>query len=160
MEHFFTLFFHFLGLGLLVTVNVAGFVLDSQYRRAPDLAQKAVILRALKPIGMISPIAIVLMLLTGIGNMHALGFGLLDAPGWLAYKIVFFAIAVISGTLLGMKAMKRGKLVHAMVTGSAPANAEQLLRGYDRQIRLGQVVMPILLFIIIGLSIYGRLGYQ
>ena len=99
------------------------------------------------------------MLLSGIGNMRLLGYGLLDL-GWLTAKIIFFAIAVISGALFGIVARKRGALVQIMAAGTAPANAQETLSGYDRQVSLFNIVMPILLLIILWLSIYGRLGGQ
>jgi hypothetical protein len=153
------LIFHFLGFGLLVTMTVAGFILDRQYRKAPDLQTKAIILRSLKPIGLLSPVAVLVMLLSGIGNMRMLGYGVLDL-GWLTAKIILFTIAVISGTLFGITARKRGALVHAMAAGTAPANAQETLSGYDRQVNLYHVVMPMLLLTILYLSIYGRLGGQ
>ena len=154
-----TLLFHFLGFGLLMTINVAGFILNRQYRNAPDLQTKATILRSMRPIGLLSPVAILIMLITGIGNMHALGIGIFTF-GWLAYKIVFYTIAVISGTILGITSRKRGALVGQMAAGTAPANAEQLLTGYDKQIDLFYIVMPLLMLCILWLSIYGRLGGQ
>ena len=153
------LLIHFLGFGLLVTINVAGIVLNSQYKRAPDLQTKATILRALRPIGLLSPLAILIMLVTGIGNMHFLGLGLLDM-GWLTAKVIFFSIAAISGILLGVVSRKRGKLVGEMAAGKPPANANEMLASYDKQISLSSIVMPLLLVIILWLSIYGRLGGQ
>ena len=154
-----TLFCHFIGFGLVMTLNVAGFILHRQYKKAPDLQQKSVILRAARPIGLLSPFVILLMLVTGIGNMHALGLGLLDA-GWLSAKIIFFTLMAISGTLLGLKARKRGNLVASMLGGTAPAGAEQELAGIDKQISLSYVVLPLLTMIVLALSIYGRLGGQ
>lgn len=142
-----------------MTINVAGFFINQQYRKSTDIQQKATLLRAMRPIGLLSPIGILIMLITGIGNMHALGLGLFNA-GWLAYKIVFFAIAVISGVLFGIKAAKRGKLVAKMAAGSAPADAATTLASLDSQLSWSYVVMPILLLIILWLSIYGRLGGQ
>lgn len=159
MERFVILILHFLGFGLLVTVNVAGFILNRQYKKAPDLQSKAVLLRAMKPVGLLSPIAVLIMLITGIGNMHALGLGVLDL-GWLTAKIMFFAITVISGILLGIKSGKRGKLVQQMANGQAPQNASDLLAGYDRQVSLSYIVMPLLILIILALSVYGKLGGQ
>ncbi len=159
MQHQLTLLFHFIGFGLLVTINVAGFILNRQYKTAPDFQTKSIILRSLRPIGLLSPIAILLMLITGIGNMHNIGLGLFDAA-WLAYKIIFFAIAAISGILFGVIARKRGMLVQQIAVGKAPADANDKLRGYDSQISLFYIVMPILLLIIVWLSIYGKLGGQ
>ena len=159
LERIIILLFHFLGFGLLVTLNVAGFILERQYKKAPDLQPKAVILKAVRPIGLLSPLAALTMLVTGIGNMRILGYGLLDM-GWLTAKIIFFAIAVISGTTFGIIARKRGTLVQNMVSGTAPANAQELLAGYDKQVSMFHIVMPILLLTILWISIYGRLGGQ
>ena len=159
LERLFTLLFHFIGFGLLMTATVAGFILDRQYRKAPDLGAKATILKSSKPIGIISPFAILIMLVTGIGNMHALGLNLMDT-GWLAWKIMFFTIAAISGILFGITARKRGALVGQMAAGKPPANADATLKGYDNQMALFYVVMPILMLLIVSLSIYGRLGGQ
>ncbi len=155
----FTLLFHFIGFGLLVTLNVAGFILNMQYKKAPDFQTKAIIVRAIRPLGLLSPVAVLIMLITGIGNMHSLGLGVLDV-GWLTAKIIFFAIAVISGILFGIVAKKRGTLVNQIAAGKGDANAEAQLKGYDKQIDLFHVVMPILLITILWLSIYGRLGGQ
>lgn len=154
-----TLLFHFLGFGLLVTATVAGFMLDRQYRKAPDLSAKATILKASKPIGLIGPVGILVMLITGIGNMHALGLGLLTV-GWLSAKIIFFAIASISGILFGIIARKRGVLVGQMAANKGPVGAEAALKSYDNQMALFYVVMPVLMIIIVYLSVYGRLGGQ
>lgn len=154
-----TLLFHFLGFGLLMTMAVAGFILNRQYKRAQDLQTKGILLRAMRPLGLLSPVAILIMLGTGIGNMHFLGYGILDV-GWLTAKIIFFAIAATSGTMFGMTARKRGALVGQMLAGNAPANGNELLAGYDRQLSLAHLVLPVLLLIILCLSIYGRLGGQ
>ncbi len=142
-----------------MTATVAGFILDRQYRKATDLKSKATILRSSRPIGIISPIGILIQLLTGIGNMHNLGLSLMDT-GWLAWKIMFFAIASISGILFGITARKRGALVGQMAAGTPPADAEKILKGFDNQMSLFYVVMPILMLLILSLSIYGRLGGQ
>ncbi len=150
---------HFIGLGFFVATLVPGFILDSQYRRATDIQTKAILLRSLRPIGLLSPIAVLVMLITGIANMRSLGLGLFDL-GWLTAKIIFFALAVISGALFGIKAQKRAKLIHQMIKNEAPSDAESQLREFDRQQRLFYIVQPILLLIIISLAVYGRLGGQ
>ena len=150
---------HFIGLGLLIAVQVGSFILDSQYRKAPDLQTKAILLRALRPIGLLSPVAMVIMLSSGIGNMTQLGFGLFSM-GWLTAKIIFFSLAAVSGVLVGITARKRGALVMSMLKGEAPKDANEVLKSYDKQLRLSHVVFPVLLIIILSLSIYGRLGGQ
>jgi len=159
VERFLILWIHLVGFGMLMTVSIAGFILNSQYKKAPDIQGKATLVRAMRPIGILSPIAVLIMLITGIGNMHELGLGVLDL-GWLTAKIIFFAIAVISGILFGIQSGKRGKLVQQMAGNQAPADAQQLLKGFDRQIALSYAVMWILIAVILALSVYGRLGGQ
>jgi hypothetical protein len=154
-----TLLFHFIGFGILMSTLIGGFILDRQYRKAKDLQSKAVILRSSKPIGLLSPIGILIMLITGIGNMHALAVGLLTF-GWLSAKVILFAIASISGITFGIIARKRGALVGKMAAGTAPADAEATLKNYDNQASIFYIVMPLLMLMILSLSVYGRLGGQ
>jgi len=154
-----TLILHFLGLGLLVSASVAGILLNRQYKKAEDLRTKALLLRAAKPIGLLSPVGMAIMLITGIGNMHALGVGVLDL-GWLSAKLVIFAIAVIGGVMMGIVARKRGALVGSMAAGSAGPDAEKKLASYDSAVMMGYIILPLLLIAILYLSVYGRLGGQ
>jgi hypothetical protein len=154
-----TLILHFIGLGLLVSASAAGLILNKQYRKAADLKTKALILRAAKPVGLLSPIGMGISLITGIGNMHALGVGILDL-GWLSAKLVFFAIAVVGGIIMSVASRKRGALVGAMAAGEAGPDAEKKLSSYDSQVMLGYVILPLLLLAILYLSVYGRLGGQ
>jgi hypothetical protein len=154
-----TLLFHLIGFGLLATTSVAGIFLHLQYRKAPDLQAKAALLQAMRPIGLLSPVAVLIMLVTGIGNMHAIGAGLLTL-GWLTAKIIFFAMAVISGALFSVKSKQRGALIQKLISGNAPPYSEERLEVLDRQILLFYIVMPLLLVIILYLSVIGRLGAQ
>ncbi len=172
-----TLLLHFIGLGLLITSMLGGFFMHRQYRKAPDLRTKAIILKSARPFGLLSPIAMLLMLITGIGNMHALGIGIIRTLigsrdfiltqsfegmefWWLSAKLVFYAIAFIAGIVLGIFARKRGTLVHAMSLGEGGPDAKTRLALYDTLIAAGHVIMPVLMISILSLSVYGRLGGQ
>ena len=150
---------HFLGFGLFVTVLVSAFIVERQYRKATDIHAKATLLRVMRSIGLISPFAMLVMLLTGIGNMHALGIGLFDF-GWLTAKVIFFAIAAVNGVLYGIRGRKRGELVTRMAKGDAPADADATIKDYDKQQWIFYIVNVILLLLIVSLSVYGRLGGQ
>jgi hypothetical protein len=152
-----TLLLHFIGLGLLVTAMVGGILLHRQYKNAPDLRSKALILKASKPFGLLGPIGTVLMLVTGIGNMHAIGAGWLTL-GWLSAKIVLFIVASVAGIVIGVLARKRGALVHAMALGDAGPDAEVRLAAFDRTIVIGHYLLPVLMLCILYLSAIGRLG--
>jgi uncharacterized membrane protein SirB2 len=153
-----TLLLHFIGLGLLVTLSVTGFVVDSHYKKAKDLQTKATLLRVMKPIGLLSPVAILLMAISGIGNMHAFQYTMQFS--WLSNKITVFVIAAILGTFMGIISRKRGALVGKMLSSEAPPTAEAMLAKYDSIIRIISYIMPVLLLVILYFSVSGRLGAQ
>jgi hypothetical protein len=159
MEHElqFSIFFHFIGLGLLVSMIIAGIILEHQYRKVPTLQEKGLLLRVMKQFGILSPIATLLLLLTGIGNMHALAYGVLEF-GWLTAKIIFFAIAATNGAIFGVISRKRGVLVGKMIKGEAPPDAESQLANMNKQVTMFHIVLDLLFIIILALAVYGRHG--
>jgi len=148
----FLLLLHFLGFGLLFTTLVAGWLLNRQYKGAVDFSTKAVILKSMRPIGLLSPFAILLMLLTGIGNMQVRDLGLFT-ESWLSAKIVVFIIAAVNGIVFGVRARKRGKLIGQMAEGTAPQGTDKSIRSLDTQLQLFYVIQFVLLLIILILSI-------
>jgi len=152
-----TLLLHFIGLGLLVTTLLGGIILHHQYKAAPDLRAKAVILKAAKPFGILGPIGTLLMIVTGIGNMHYITADF-STYSWLRTKIIIFLFTAIGGMMMGVLARKRGALVQAMALGDAGADAPARLARIDRTIEIGHFVMPLLLLSILYLSSIGRLG--
>jgi hypothetical protein len=152
-----TLLLHFIGLGLLVTTLVAGIFIDMQYRKAPDLRTKALVLKTGRSFGLLGPIGTLTMLVTGIGNMHAIGAGLFTL-NWLSTKIALFAVAAILGGIIGAISRKRGALVHAMSLNDAGADPGTRLASFDRFIGVALPVMAVLLLSILYLSAAGRLG--
>ncbi|MFI5251182.1 MAG: hypothetical protein ACHQQQ_02015 [Bacteroidota bacterium] len=156
-EHEITVFFHFIGMGLLVTMIVAGFLLERKYRSLPTLQEKGLLLSVMKQIGLLSPLAILLLLVTGIGNMHSLAIGIFTF-GWLTAKIIFFAIAATNGIMFSVVARKRGTLVGKMLKNEAPPNAELQLKNYNKQVTMFHIVIDLLFIIILALAVYGRHG--
>ena len=158
LAHFLMLL-HFLGFGLLFSTLVAGWMLHGQYKKATDFSTKAMVLKLLRPIGLLSPVGILLMLLTGIGNMHVRGLGLFT-ESWLSAKIVVFVIAMINGLLFGARARKRARLISQMADGSAPHGTDGTINVLDKQMRLFYIIQFVLLLIILTLSIVkpGRYG--
>lgn len=150
---------HLLGLGIFVAVLVSGSLIESQFRKTSDLQTKALLLRVTRSIGLLSPFAVLIMLLTGIANMYMLGIGLFDF-GWLTAKIIFFAIAATNGIVSGVRGNKRSTLIHQMAGGEAAADADAKLKEYNKQTSLSYFVNAVLFVIIVSLSVYGRMGGQ
>jgi uncharacterized membrane protein len=151
------LLFHLLGLGLLMTTLMGGVILEVQYRNTKDVQVKANVLKSLRPIGLMSPVGMVVMLVTGILNMNFVGAGILTY-GWLTAKIIFFALLVISGIIFAIQSQKRGNMVRKLSTGGGPADAASQLKKYNGQVTLFYIVMSLLIVLILLLSIIGTQG--
>jgi uncharacterized membrane protein len=152
-----TIFFHFIGMGMLVSLIIAGIILEGKYRKLPTLQEKALLLGIMKQYGILSPVATILLLVTGIGNMHALAYGLFDF-GWLTAKIIFFAIAATNGAIFGVISRKRGVLVGKMLKNEAPPDAESQLNNLNKQVTMFHLVLDLLFIIILALAVFGRHG--
>lgn len=150
---------HLIGFATLFTTGVAGWILNRQYGSAPDFQAKGVILRAGRPIGLMSPVAILMMLVTGIGNMHLLGLGVFT-ESWLSLKLLFFLIAAIIGITFGIKAKARGKLVMGLARGETGEDATRRLSVLDKQFNVFYLVQLTFLLLILILSVVkpGRYG--
>ena len=154
-----TFLLHLVGFGVLCTTLLAGFVVDRKLRSQTDYALKLSTSQIARTIGLLSPFAAVLLLATGIGNIHNRYLG---TPlnwfdeGWLVAKIILFAVSLFNGMLYGPKLTRnRTKLIKALADQSAPANAEELMRSYNTQITLFYLVQSVLLLLILFLSVFG-----
>jgi uncharacterized membrane protein len=150
----YSLLVHFVGLGLIFTSIIAGWILTGHYKRSGDWNAKSIHVRSLRAIGLLSPIGVLVMLVSGIGNM-TLGPRpyTLFSDSWLSTKLVLVVLLVAAGVFFGIKSGHRTKLVHRVAAGSAPGDAEETIRALDRQQRWFYVLEAVLLLIILVLSI-------
>jgi uncharacterized membrane protein len=154
-----TFLFHLIGFGLLSTTILAGYIIDRKLRSQTDYNLKLNTAQIARVIGLLSPVATIVLLATGIGNIHnrylAATLNWYD-EGWLVAKIILFAVAVLNGMIYGPKLTRgRTKLVKALSENNAPANAEELMRSYNNQITLFYLVQTVLLLLILYLSVFG-----
>jgi len=154
-----TFLLHLVGFGVLCATLLAGFIVDRKVRSQTDLNLKLFTSQIARTIGLLSPFAAVLLLATGIGNIHNRYLG---SPlswfdeGWLVAKIMLFAVSLLNGMVYGPKLTRnRTKLIKALADQSAPANAEELMRSYNTQITLFYLVQSVLLLLILFLSVFG-----
>jgi hypothetical protein len=159
MNGSFTFFFHIIAVGFLFVVVIGGWLLHIKLVREKDIHLKLYISTSGRVIGLISPFVTLLLLVTGIGNIHNryLGSDLhWYNEGWLVAKITFFAITVVNGSVFGaVLARKRTALLKSIDQQNAPSNAESLLKDYNRQFSWHYAVQLLLLLIIIFLSVFG-----
>ena len=150
----FSLLIHFVGLGLISTTIFAGWILTGQYKRSKDWSAKTLHVKSLRAVGLLSPIGVLVMLVSGIGNM-TLGPHpyTLFSDAWLSTKLVFVVLLAAAGVFFGIKSGRRTKLVHHVAAGSALDGAEDAIRALDRQQRWFYIIEAVLLLIILILSI-------
>jgi len=151
--------FHLVGFGFVAGIVIANVVLDRKFRREPDWGKKLYIGGIMKTFGMFGPFITVLLLITGIGNIHNL---YIDAPepwyaqGWLVMKVILFAVMATNGLVFGPGlSKKRIMLIKGIAEKSAPADAEESLKVLNNQISIFLLVQSLLLISIIFLSAFG-----
>jgi hypothetical protein len=152
-------FFHLLGFGLVVTTLVAGLVLERKLRSEQDLRLKLYVGGLARTMGLLSPFAVLLLLITGIGNIVNRYAGTSVSwyqEGWLVAKIIFFVILLLNGMLYGPRISRnRTKLLKSLQEDSAPVGAEKGLASLNHQMTLFYLVQGLLLLIIVYLSLLG-----
>jgi hypothetical protein len=148
--------FHLFGFGLVSTLLVMGWLLLKQYNSASDYKSKLVVLSTARMVGLLSPIAILVLLITGVGNMHARGLAFFgeNSELWLNIKIILFAIAAINGVMFGIRSKKRGMLVAQLAQGNAPPDSETKLASFDKGVLIFNIVQTILLLSILVMTVW------
>ncbi len=150
----YSLVLHLIGVGLIFTSIVGGWILNRQYRKAMDWKTKALVLKSLRPIVWLFPLAVLVLLASGIGNMN-LGTRTytLFSDAWLSYKLIFFLILVIAGIFFGIRRVRRGRIVTDMAEGSASETSARNLEALDRQQSILYLFQIVMLLLILTLSI-------
>ena len=150
---------HLIGFGILAGTLVAGYLLDSRFRKEQDLGLKVYTASLARRIGLLSPLAAGLLLLSGIGNIIN-DYGTSDLhwydQGWLVAKLVLFTIMVLNGSIYGPRLTRgRLKLTQAQLDQPAEPNTAGRIQSYNRQIVLFYIVQSIILLLILFLSLFG-----
>jgi len=151
--------FHILGFGLVFTALLGGWILERRIRAENDWNQKLYIGKISRRFGLLSPIASVVMLLTGIVNIFNLYSGNISlwyTEGWLIAKIILFAFLLVNGAVFGpILIRRRTKLLQGLAAKSASENAEITVKVLSKSITTFYLVQFLLLIIIVCLSVAG-----
>ncbi len=151
--------FHLLGFGILFTSLLGGFIVERKLRAQSDFSLKLYTASISRAIGLLSPLAALLLLITGIGNIQNRSFGTTESwynEGWLVAKLILYAIMVLNGVIYGPRLTRsRLKLIRAQSEQNAPPNAAATIHSYNAQLTLFYIVQTILLFLILYLSVFG-----
>lgn len=148
-----TLFIHLIGFGMLFTSVLGAWILQAHYRGTSDWNTRAALLRVVRSIGLLSALAVVVMLLSGLGNIFALGLGS-QMPGWLQVKLVLFVIAWAAGIYSATGGKRRTALVRQIADGTAGEGAPALVSRMDARASIILLLQSTLLFAIVVLSVF------
>jgi putative copper export protein len=151
--------FHLLGFGLLFTALWGGWILERRLRAEQDWPQKLFVGKISRRFGILSPVASIIMLITGVINIFSLYNGninLLYTEGWLIAKIILFAFLLINGAIFGpILVRRRTKLMQHIIEKNAQDDAEATIKIINKSISTFYLVQSLLLIIILYLSIAG-----
>lgn len=145
--------FHLIGLSMIGALLFAGPILERRFQKAETLDAKVTLLRVMKSVGLLSPLAVLLLIATGIGNMYFTGLGPFKA-GWLTAKIIFVAIVIVNGAMTGARARNRGKLLERLARGENVPDALPQMQRYNKQQTMFYLTQWFLILIILVLSVF------
>jgi putative copper export protein len=151
--------FHIIGFGLVFTALLGGWIIERRIRAEKDWNQKLYIGNIGRRFGLLSPIASVVMLLTGIVNIFNLYDGNINlwyTEGWLVAKIILFAFLLINGAIFGpILVRRRKKLIQGITEKTIMEDAEMTINILSKSITTFYLVQFLLLIIILFLSVIG-----
>jgi len=131
----------------------AGPILERKFKKAETLDAKVTLLRVMKSVGLLSPLAVLLLIATGIGNMYFTGVGPFTA-GWLTAKIIFVAIIIVNGAMMGTRARSRAQLLERLARGESVPDALPQMQRYNKQQTMFYLTQWFLVLIILVLSVF------
>ncbi len=115
------MFIHMVAVFLLGGIMVGTLMIEKHLRLTADWPSRARLGMLGRNLGMLSPIASGLLLMSGIGNMVTFGYTMSQAYGpaatWLGVKITLFLIAVVNGTVTSIRMGKKRMAIGATVRG-------------------------------------------
>ena len=151
--------FHLIGFGLIFTSLLGGWIVERRIRSEQDWNQKLFIGKIGRRFGLLSPIASIIMLLTGIINIFNLYNGNITrwySEGWLIAKIILFAFLLINGAIFGpILIRRRTKLMQGIAEKNPSNDAGSNYKILSKSITTFYLVQFFLLIIILCLSIAG-----
>jgi uncharacterized membrane protein SirB2 len=144
------LIIHLIGFGLLAGVVFITPVLESSLRKTVNYSDALGQLKLISKVGLLSPIAVVVMLASGIGLMYAYGYGIFTY-GWLTGKLLIFLVLLLNGGYAAVNiSKKRREIYEDLAAGKDnPRLPGELLRMHNRQSQFTRLQALFLLMILI-----------
>jgi uncharacterized membrane protein SirB2 len=144
------LLIHLLGYGLLISVLIVTPILEYYLRRMENHEDASKIANIISKIGLLSPVAVIFLLISGILMMDFWGYGLFS-QGWLTGKILIFLVMIVTGAYSSMTVGKeRRKIYQELIEGKDnPKLPGELLRIHNTQSQYTRIQTIFLLMILL-----------
>lgn len=144
------LLIHLLGYGLLISVLVATPILEYYLRRAESYEHALKLANIVSKIGLLSPIAALMLIVSGVSLMNLFGYGLFT-HAWLTGKLLVFLVMIVSGAYSSMDIGKqRRSIYNDLIDGKDnPKLPGELLRAHNRQSQYTRIQSIFMLMILI-----------
>lgn len=150
---------HLIGLGLVSTALLGGWILERRVRAEAGWSQKLFVDKISRRFSLLSPVASVIMLITGTVNIFNLYNGNINlwyTEGLLIAKIILFTFFLINGAIFGpILVRRRTKLLQGLSEKTASEDAETNVKIINKSISTFYLVQFLLLIIILYLSVVG-----
>ncbi len=149
MYYSISIFIHYLGIGILITSILGGFIVHNSYRKSSNITEQLIFLKILRPIGLLGPSGLGIMLISGIGNLMFLGFASQDviSQRWLMEKLFMFFLVLIIGLYSGIRSKKRATLIEQIISGNENTKIEK--QKFDKISNTFLIIQTILLLAIL-----------
>ncbi len=148
-----SLLVHIVGVGLLFAGIVPVWIVESMLRSAVDARSAHLYHKAMVNIGILTPVASAVLLISGVTNIVAerLDFW---SQGWLMIKLALFIAMGAIGAIQGKAYRTRGRLVEAIALGDAPATAPADVEMFSRRLSLFNRTQSLLLVLILIVTLF------
>jgi len=150
---------HLIAFGLVSATLIPGIVLNRKLVAEKDFGRKMQIGGVMRIFGAFAVYNVILLLITGIGNIYNRYSGTSIAwysESWLVIKIILFAVLALNGLFVAPRLMMgRMMIIKSMADKTAAADAEQKLSGCNRKVSLFFLVQAVLLLAVLYLSVFG-----
>ncbi len=145
---------HLLGYGLIISVLIATPILEYYLRRAESYDDALKLATIISRIGLLSPIAAIILFISGALMMGMYGYGIFT-HGWLTGKLLIFLVMVVTGAYSSMNVGKqRREIYNDLIDGKDnPKLPGELIRVHNRQSQYTRIQAIFLLMILI-LTVY------
>ncbi len=152
-----SLLFHLVGVGMIFTLLFAGPILESNFRYENDVTMKRHSAKLLRNIGLLSPFGALVLVISGIGNMVALGitFGsLFGSAAWLGIKLLIFVVLLVMGMALSPKtARQRLALLEHLSQPNPPEDIDDKMNSLNKKQTIFFAINWVLFLLILLLTL-------